>query len=92
MDGFPRCTRNTNMSVLTCDRKRCANVMCDRLSHIYGYICDDCFEELVGLGPAVNVEEFMQSEKGPNQAEAARARFNVEFPVMRDLGDNYENF
>jgi hypothetical protein len=34
------------MSVLACDRAGCENIMCTRYSHEYGYICDDCFEEL----------------------------------------------
>lgn len=55
--------------------------MCDRLSHTYGYICDDCFEELVASGPDTNVEEFMNNnEKRPNLEDEARARYEVTFP------------
>jgi len=68
------------MGVLPCHRKGCENAMCDRLSPTHGYICGDCFEELVGLGPAVSIKKFMASEKQPHYEEAARARFNVEFP------------
>ena len=39
------------MSVLACDRNGCDNVMCDRLSHEYGYICHECFKDLVNSGP-----------------------------------------
>lgn len=51
------------MSVLSCDRRGCVNIMCDRLSHEYGYICDDCFDELVSLGLGADISEFMQSDK-----------------------------
>jgi len=54
--------------------------MCDRYSTEYGYICDECFEELVRRGPEANIEEFMSSGKRPNRKEAAEARFSVEFP------------
>lgn len=35
------------MSVLACSRQGCENIMCDKYSYIYGYICDECFEGLV---------------------------------------------
>ena len=35
------------MGVLECDRIGCENIMCDRYSHEYGYICNDCFDEMV---------------------------------------------
>lgn len=50
------------MGVLACDRRGCNNVMCDRLSHRYGYICNDCFEQLVSLGPSIDIEEFMDGD------------------------------
>lgn len=50
------------MSVLSCARYKCPHIMCDRYSHKYGYICDECFDELVqSLTP---IEEFMETEKG----------------------------
>jgi len=46
--------------------------MCRRFSAAFGYICDDCFEELVGLGVKVDVAGFMGSEplldSGPAKA------------------------
>lgn len=71
------------MGVLKCDRFACTNIMCDRLSQEYGYICNECFEELVKLGPMANVAEFMQSQKKNTELldRAARARFNEEFPL-----------
>jgi hypothetical protein len=57
--------------------------MCDRYSSEYGYICSECFEELVQSGPETNIEAFMKSEKKKKfiNKVAALARFNVEFPI-----------
>ena len=49
------------MSVLACDRRGCTNIMCDRFSSSYGYICDDCFEQLVKS--SLTIAEFMSSSK-----------------------------
>ena len=51
------------MSVLACQRRGCENIMCDRYSYEYGYICDDCFTELVSLGVETNIDFFMESTK-----------------------------
>ena len=67
------------MSVLACERRGCQNVMCDRYSSVHGYICYDCFEELVSKGLEVNISKFMGSEKRSINLEASRARFEVEF-------------
>ena len=37
------------MSLRECRRKDCENIMCSKYSTRYGYICDDCFEEMKGL-------------------------------------------
>jgi len=68
------------MSVKACDRNCCESTMCDRLSREHGYICDDCYEELIAHGPEASVEEFMASKK--KNLEAARARFDAEFPTV----------
>jgi len=34
------------MGVKECRRKDCDNIMCNRYSQRFGYICDECFEEL----------------------------------------------
>lgn len=71
---------------MTCSRNGCENVMCDRHSSIHGYICHECFDELVKMGPETNVRKFMESEKKESpymNEEAAIARFNVEFPNCR---------
>lgn len=50
------------MSVLACARYGCDNIMCDRYSYIHGYICYECFNELVDLR-TLNIFDFMESEK-----------------------------
>ena len=35
------------MGVQACDKDGCMNIMCDRYSHEFGYICDDCFSEMI---------------------------------------------
>lgn len=52
------------MGVLACDRKGCKNIMCDRYSPKYGYICWECFNELLEVHSSVTIAEFMESEKG----------------------------
>ena len=68
--------------MMSCDRSGCDNIMCDRYSREYGYICYECFEELVESGPETNVKEFMESYKQKVSKEFARARFEVEFPMQ----------
>jgi len=51
--------------------------MCKRYSSEYGYICNDCFQELVNLGPQMNVASFMDSKKKPEiDVEAAEFVFS----------------
>lgn len=68
------------MGVLECSRVGCKNVMCNRYSSTYGYLCYECFEELVSLGPETNIYVFLRSNKQPNREEVARAKFRIEFP------------
>lgn len=67
------------MGVLSCDRNGCENIMCDFYSHTHGYLCYECKEELVGLGPT-NIEDFMQSEKwSPWVADDWKQAVDIEF-------------
>ena len=50
------------MGVLACDRSGCSNIMCDRLSGEFGYICNDCFDELVDSQTG-DIGEFMDTPK-----------------------------
>ena len=67
------------MSVLACDRKGCENVMCDRYSHPYGYICDDCFDEmeLSNIEPSI----FMATEKQQNWCTEHAIDYDEVFPL-----------
>ncbi len=48
--------------IMECDRKGCQNILCDRLSDRYGYICDECFDEMVATR-LTDVAIFMRSKK-----------------------------
>lgn len=68
---------------MSCNRNGCDNVMCHRYSSKHGYICHECFKELVQSGAETNIKMFMESEKVTSvSTDAALARFNVEFPEM----------
>ncbi len=54
------------MGVLRCDRLGCENIMCDRYSPKYGYLCHECFDELVTLGADTNIGNFMGTEFNGN--------------------------
>lgn len=51
------------MGVMACNRNGCDNIMCDRYSQKYGYICGQCFEELVTKYTTGCLSEFMESDK-----------------------------
>lgn len=73
------------MSVLACNRSECEAVMCDRYSHEYGYICDECFKELIAIGSITHIYTFMDTPKGvPFVSEDVWAEFiNNKFPRSR---------
>lgn len=66
------------MGVMTCYRSECDHIMCDRYSNEYGYICDECFDELVQTG-ITNIHDFMNSRPVRNQREAVEAYYNEIF-------------
>jgi hypothetical protein len=49
------------MGVMGCFRRNCNHVLCDRYSREYGYICWECFEELVAS--RLEVAAFMDSAR-----------------------------
>lgn len=49
------------MGVMSCSRNGCNNIMCHRYSVEYGYICNECFEELVHSN--LNATDFMYTKK-----------------------------
>jgi len=69
------------MSVLKCDRNGCENIMCNRYSKIHGYICYECFEELVKNGINTDIYKFMRSLKKEinNLPKTAFERFDIIF-------------
>jgi hypothetical protein len=50
--------------IMQCDRKGCENILCERLSDDLGYICNECFEELVA--GTQQPKDFMKQEKPKN--------------------------
>lgn len=77
------------MGVLPCHRKGCENIMCGRYSPTYGYICDECFEERIELGPEAAIGDFMYTRKGDTPKEpylTAVDRAEKEFPVRGEGG------
>lgn len=70
------------MSVMTCYRRDCGSIMCDRYSSKYGYICDGCFVELQAMGIGVNIKAFMATEAPDDRdREAADAYFDAIFQL-----------
>lgn len=68
------------MGVMACDRQGCKNIMCGRYSHQYGYICSECFQELVTLNMS-SIKDFMNTERPePDLSEEAYQKFDREFP------------
>ena len=73
------------MGVLACSNVWCENVMCDRYSRDYGYICWDCFDKLVDLGPGTDIEKFMDSKRNHvSNYDANYAYFDKIFPKRKD--------
>jgi hypothetical protein len=71
------------MGVMSCDRNGCDNVMCDRHSDKHGYICYECFDELVKKGAMQNISEFMKSNKDDSlYSDFAIDIFENEFPII----------
>ena len=67
------------MGVMICSRSNCTNIMCRRYSDKHGYICDECFEELVNTGSGTNIEKFMESAKFVDESEVDYARTLYDF-------------
>jgi len=64
------------MGVKQCDRRGCGNIMCRRVSQKYGYICDECFKELIF---AQSIEAFM--DKDASQTRPDPEFYEKIFPV-----------
>jgi hypothetical protein len=73
------------MGVMRCDRDGCDNILCNRCGSYKGrwyYICNDCFNELVKLGPQVDIEAFMDGYKVEPDLKVSGAYFDEIFPNM----------
>ena len=71
------------MGCKECSRAGCKNIMCDRYSPDYGYLCGDCFQELVQSGAETSISKFMVTlKRPPNSERAAYARYAIEFPAQ----------
>ena len=68
------------MSVLACRRRGCENIMCDRFSSEYGYLCDECFAELCKLPEGTRISRFMNRDTEPLRV-TMRDTAEVEFPI-----------
>ena len=64
------------MGCLSCNRKGCMNIMCSRISDRYGYICQECLDELRS-NPTFDIESFMNSAKDdiPNHVRETQLEF-----------------
>jgi hypothetical protein len=69
------------MSVLSCTRAGCENIMCDRFSPQHGYLCSECFEELVGMGAEADIYSFLDSVPRKKPDTRGYEKWNEVFPV-----------
>ena len=71
------------MGVMNCRRNGCNNIMCNRYSSEYGYICNECFEEL--LHSTLSIRDFMEIRK-PDDFDSSYKfeRLDKEFPKQRE--------
>ncbi len=75
------------MGVMTCGRDSCDGIMCERYSSTYGYICKECFEELVwrGAGQAIgkgDIKRFLDSPINRRLQAMSAAYFDGVFPFQ----------
>jgi hypothetical protein len=70
------------MGVMGCDRNECTNTMCNHLSSDYGYICQECLEELIELGPETDIANFMDSDKNRKKYNYSREESKKYFETI----------
>ncbi len=71
------------MGVMSCARRGCENIMCDRYSSEHGYICNECFKELVSRGVDQSITEFMDEHKNEeSRVIFAYDYFDSKFPLQ----------
>lgn len=69
------------MGVRNCDRLGCENILCDRYSPKYGYICNECFKELEALKPH-HIHNFMGMPKSDKLKDEL-----IDYDAIFPLGD-----
>jgi hypothetical protein len=57
--------------------------MCDRYSSVHGYICQECFGELVVTRPE-SIKIFMESDKVDPLEAPTGVDYQYVFPIRRD--------
>ena len=67
------------MSVLNCSRKDCENIMCDRYVDGYGYICNECYSELLETSPKneKDVILFLETSKKSTKYLDENGHFDI---------------
>lgn len=66
------------MKMNKCNRGNCSHIMCDRYSIRYGYICSDCFSELIKSN--LSIRDFMETDPGDSLEKKDRYEdLNLEF-------------
>jgi len=71
------------MGSMICNRGNCTNIMCTRHNPFLGYICDQCFAELVGSN-ITEIEAFMKSDPVTDRAYSVELRefYRETFPEV----------
>ncbi len=71
------------MSIKACCRVDCESTHCERYSEEHGHICRGCFNELIVLGPTVEVEQFMARNISHKIITPSRIFFSGIFPYIQ---------
>jgi hypothetical protein len=71
------------MGVKSCNRNGCENIMCDRYSSKYGYLCNSCYIEYIESTSDISISEFMNSTVTltSNEIEERNDLFDQEFKL-----------
>ncbi len=70
------------MGVMKCDRRHCENIICDRYSPVYGYICSECYEEMVQ--GRLDIDTFMATSK--DKIGEREHNYDSAFKLDKDTG------
>lgn len=57
--------------IMQCGRKGCENILCSRYSEKHGYICGECFDELIDECEKYyfDIDYFMKSRKREKKSD-----------------------